>query len=134
MAVSINWLAVLVAVIAQFVCGFLWYGPFFGKKWMSLVGKSEEELKKSNPGLAYTLALICAAVVAIGLSCLVDLLSWQTAWGGIKLGFFVWLGFTVTAMVMNDAFEGKPPALTSINAGYHLLYMMVMGAIVGVWQ
>ncbi|HLD39833.1 MAG TPA: DUF1761 family protein, partial [Candidatus Nanoarchaeia archaeon] len=33
-----NYLAVLVAAIAAYVVGFLWYGPVFGKKWMALMG------------------------------------------------------------------------------------------------
>ena len=33
----LNWLAVLVAVVASFFFGWLWYGPLFGKKWASLM-------------------------------------------------------------------------------------------------
>ena len=36
---KINHLAVLVAVILQFVLGFLWYGNvLFGEAWMGMVG------------------------------------------------------------------------------------------------
>ena len=30
----LNWLAVLLATLAGFATGGLWYGPLFGKAWM----------------------------------------------------------------------------------------------------
>ena len=44
---GISWLAVVVAIVANMVLGFVWYGPIFGKAWMKAVGKSEDELTQS---------------------------------------------------------------------------------------
>jgi len=36
---SVNWLAVLVAAVAQMIVGFIWFSPaLFGKTWMVLHG------------------------------------------------------------------------------------------------
>ena len=50
MSVSINYLAVLVAGFIPMILGSIWYGPLFGKKWIELMGLTEEELKANfNP-------------------------------------------------------------------------------------
>jgi hypothetical protein len=33
MDLNINYLAIIIAVVAHFVLGFLWYTPLFGKAW-----------------------------------------------------------------------------------------------------
>jgi hypothetical protein len=49
--VPINYLAVLVAALVPMIIGFAWYSPaLFAKKWMAILGKTEEEIKKSWPG------------------------------------------------------------------------------------
>ena len=40
-----NWLAVVVATVAFFVVGAIWYTALFGKIWQREVGLSEEQLK-----------------------------------------------------------------------------------------
>ena len=49
---AINWLAVLVAVVAAQVVGFLWYGPLFSKQWMAALGRTQEEVRAEGPGPA----------------------------------------------------------------------------------
>jgi len=49
---AINYLAVLVATVVNFVLGGLWYSPLlFGKKWMALMNVTEEEIKKKGGGI-----------------------------------------------------------------------------------
>src|SRR5688572_10304000 len=38
MPMQINMVAVLVAVVANFILGFLWYTPLFGKAWAKQMG------------------------------------------------------------------------------------------------
>ena len=46
---EVNWIAVIAAAVSAFVLGGLWYGPLFGKKWMALVGLSEEQARSGSP-------------------------------------------------------------------------------------
>jgi hypothetical protein len=132
--VTINWVAVAVATVAQMVCGFLWYGPLFGKKWMQLVGKTEEEVRQGASPWNYVISIATGFVVAISLSCVIDLSGATTLAAGIKTAFFSWLGFTAMAILVNDRFEGRSCGLTGLNLGFHLLYFCVQGAILAVWQ
>jgi hypothetical protein len=45
---GVNWLAVLVAAIAYFMLGALWYGTLFQKKWVAYQGidMNDPEVKK----------------------------------------------------------------------------------------
>ena len=52
----INHWAVLVAAVSDFVVGALWYSPIlFYKGWMKENNFSEEDLKKGNPAVTYTI-------------------------------------------------------------------------------
>ena len=42
----INWLAVIVATVATFILGGLWYGPLFGRMWMAASGMTDEKAKQ----------------------------------------------------------------------------------------
>ncbi len=46
-------------------------------------------------------------------------------------GFFVWVGFVLTTIGVNQAFHGTKPLVTLIDAGHWLAVLLVMGAIIG---
>src|SRR3546814_12325851 len=50
---AVNWLGVVLAALAGFVVGGIWYGPVMGKKWMGAVGLTEEDVKSVNMGMVY---------------------------------------------------------------------------------
>ena len=66
---GVNWLAVLVGVVASNALGFLWYGPLFGKTWLSMIGKKQEELK-SSPSM-YAVTALASAITMVVLSLIV---------------------------------------------------------------
>src|SRR5258706_8417240 len=41
--IHINMLAVLIAVVANFILGFLWYTPLFGKAWAKEMGINTDQ-------------------------------------------------------------------------------------------
>jgi hypothetical protein len=46
-------------------------------------------------------------------------------------GLFVWAGFVVTTLLVNNAFAGRRTMLTLIDAGHWLLVVVLMGAVIG---
>ena len=72
MEFDINYWAVLVAAIAQFVIGMAWYSPMlFGKTWMKEMGLTDKDMKASKEkGMMkeMVIALISALVMAYVLS------------------------------------------------------------------
>ena len=44
---------------------------------------------------------------------------------------FMWLGFVITTLSVNNAFQGAKPALTVIDGGHWLGVLLLQGAIIG---
>jgi hypothetical protein len=84
--------------------------------------------------LQYGTALVSAAVIATAISCVTQLTGPQTALRGIRVAAMLWLGFVVTTWATEYIFEVRPLSLFAINAGFWLLGMILMGAIVGGWK
>ena len=131
---DINWLAVVVAVVAAQVLGFLWYGPLFGKQWMAAVGRTEEEVRAEGPGAAIVVAVVASLFHAVALALIlttwddVDLVS------GIGAGLLASIGFAAISVVSNGMFEKRGKLLIGLYAGYLMLSITVMGAINGAWN
>jgi hypothetical protein len=134
-----NLVALLVAGILPMVIGSVWYGPVFGKMWMKLVGKTEEELRESlSPIKMYVVPFIASLVMAFVLAHILEALSdAYEATGllaGAQTGFWVWLGFVLTVGYQAVAYEDKKLRLFGLNMAYNLLSLVAMGALLGVWR
>jgi hypothetical protein len=129
----VNWIAVVVAAVANMVLGFIWYSrPVFGNRWMSLIGRRADELGGAGP--LYALTFVGALLAAYILAVFSRRLDASTLLHGMQIGFLVWIGFVATATVADYVFSGRPAGLWLINNGYQLLIFVVMGAIVAVWR
>jgi hypothetical protein len=130
-----NYLAILVAAVACFLLEAGWYSIFL-QPWLSGIGRTSQWLTSSgvNPALQFAVALASEAVIAAGLSCLIQLTGPQTLLRGIKVAALLWLGFMLPALSTEYVFEIRPWSLLGINAGFWLVGMMLMGAIVGGWK
>lgn len=137
MEVPINYWAVLGATIASMLIGFLWYGTLFGKKWMTLAGLTPESMKAmkmspmgANIGM-FIMSLLMAYVLAHGIVFGNAYLGMSGAAGGVMGAFWYWLGFAVPLTSGSYLWEGKSAKLWILNAGYYLVTLLVMGAILG---
>jgi hypothetical protein len=137
MEVHINMTAVLVAVVANFILGFLWYTPLFGKAWakengfdLSIKPKAGEMIKGmifmviGNFFLAYVLAHnIVAWSYVPGAS------EMTVTFNVLSTAIFTWLGFYVPVDLNAVAWERKSWKLFAINSGYHLAMLFVASII-----
>ena len=102
---SINYLAVLVATLAAYFFGALWYSPFlFGKTWMTALGKSKEELPA--PTLPMVIGFILTFVTALGLALLIEGLGITTLFNGILLALVVAIAFIATNTLSEYLYSG----------------------------
>ena len=89
---SINWFAILAAVIIKQAIGAFWYSPaLFGPSWCKLAGVSEAEMKA---GLVKALIpdVIGSALMAFVLVHAVHYVGAHNWAQGAAVGFFNWLG------------------------------------------
>ena len=134
-SIRMNYWAILVAGVANFVFEAIWYSVFMNG-WLNGIGRTREWLMASgvNPNLQYLVALVCAVAIAGSISCLTQITGPQTALRGIRMGFMLWLGIVVTTFTTEYVFEVRPWSLVGINNGFWLVGMILMGAIVGAWK
>jgi hypothetical protein len=133
MVVGINLWAVLVAAFVNFVLGGLWYSPLlFVKPWLAMSGVSKEAFDAgiakgivveaiSSLVMAFVMAMAIPATGAVGLAT------------GLLIGLLLWLGFVATVLLGSITHEHKPFGYFAINAGYRLVAMLAMGAILTLW-
>jgi hypothetical protein len=50
---------------------------------------------------------------------------------GVISGALVWLGFSITTMSVNNAFQMRNPMLTIIDSGHWLAVLVLQGAVIG---
>jgi hypothetical protein len=139
MDVPVNYLAVLVAAIASMVVGFLWYGMFFRKPWMRMMGNTGESMGQGNmtPNKAYSIQFVASLIMAYTLSHFISFASAYMETGGAQVGmttgFWTWLGFIVPVTLGVVLWENKPWKLWLINASHYLVALVVMGVILSIW-
>ena len=133
----LNYLAILVAAVAAFVLGALWYSPLlFAKPWVKAHSYTDEkvaEMQKNAPK-AYAVSFVCFIGIAIALAILIGRLDVHGPHAGLKVGGLCWLGFAATIGLTANMYSDKPLATWLIDVGYQLVYFLMMGVIIAVWR
>jgi hypothetical protein len=135
-----NIVAVLIAALVPMVLGAVWYSSLmFGKQWMKLMGKTEEELKAGfSPLKTYGLSFVMYFVMAYVLGHFViyaTSFTGSSGFGaGMQAGFWAWLGFVFTTSVITMLYESRKSGIVWINALYNLVSLLLMGGILAAWR
>lgn len=132
---TINYLAVLIAGIAQFIIGFVWYGPIFGNLWGRMHGFDKlskevqmEMMKKMTPFyvLQFFVTIVTTVVLAI-------FIANQPEWNAYAMAGFFWIGFVVPTQVSAVIFGGTEgqwiAKKIAVMAGASLLCLEAAAAI-----
>lgn len=137
MHISIPFLPVVVSAVAVFAIGALWYSPaLFGKAWVKAHGHTPEKIEamRASMGRAYGVSFLCYLVMAAAMAILIQRMDIFYVRGGVKLGALIGVGFAATIGLTANMFSEKPLATYLIDAGYQIVYLMVMGAILVAWR
>ncbi len=135
---KVNWLAVIVASVAHFIGAGVWF-TLLTNQWLAGIGKTRESMMQQAGGspvyYPYLVAFLCTIVIARVLAqVIIATSSVPTAWHGMRIAFYAWGGFVATTFLTEYVFELRPLSLWAITAGYPLIGMLIMGAILGAWQ
>ena len=131
--IPVNWLAVIVAAVVKFAIGAVWFTALFGKRWRQLQGVPEGA-STEGIGTAMIVQIVGDLIMAYILARFLGHYGATNLAGGILIGFMAWLGFVATIMSGQIFYEKKKPELVAIGAGYQLVGIVAMGAILAVWH
>jgi hypothetical protein len=135
---SLDYWSILIAAVAGFAFGAAWYTAL-SRQWMAARGLTEAQVKaRTGPSpLPFVVSFIALLIMASMLSGILQHLARggtvMSLRSGLISGFFLWLGFVITTMAVNHAFQGERRALTLIDGGHWLGVLLIQGAILGWW-
>jgi hypothetical protein len=132
---DINWLAVLVAAVAYFALGGLWYSKaFFANSWIKFAGinVSAPDAKKGNAQIMLT-SFVAMVIVCIGLAIIITrigIAGWMT---GLKVGLITGICFSAMSICISYLYEKRPMGLHLINGFYNIIGSAIAGIIIASW-
>ena len=126
---GLSWWQWLLATIVYFGIGALWYSPvLFAKQWAHELGRKSGDMG-SDPRTAMVVTFVSMLLLVLVEAYFISATNTQGAWRGAYLGAKLWLGFVATTALVNNVFQSASKKLYAIDQGYHLVGMVLAGAI-----
>ena len=111
---SLNFVAILLAAVAKFFVGGLWFSKFlFGKLWLEETGLKEDEL--GDPKSAMLIGFGTCLLVSFSFAILIQMLALELRYL-IATTVILAIGITSAQMGLSYAFEGRSLRLFLIYA------------------
>jgi hypothetical protein len=130
----VNWWAVIVATVVSFFVGWIWYGPLFGKTWMKLTNFKATKKSKEGMGGKMLLNFIGALITTSVLAMLLNFTGIASVVEGLRLVFWVWLGFLASTTLLGGVlWKNEPWGLFVLNGAYWLVNFTIMVSILLSW-
>jgi hypothetical protein len=132
---DMNWLAVLVAAVAYFMLGALWYSLLFAKIWIrgSGIDPNQPGAKKGAGGIM-AMTFLLEAVTCIALGILVYRLALSGVMSGIKLGLLTGVCFSAISICISFMYQMKPKSLILVDCSYHIVGNIIAAVILCIWH
>lgn len=130
-------LPVVAAAVVAWLLGALWYSKvMFAKAWVNAHGYTPEQVAamQVTQGKVVALTLVAMLLMATVLRIFLNHLRADSVADGITWAFHAWLGFALPLGFIAHLYSQKKLAAWLIDAGYQLVYLLVMGAILGAWH
>ena len=134
----ISALAVLVAVIANFIFGSLWYMPLFGKAWAKEMGFDPNGPKPATSVMVKGMTFMVIGNFLMAWVLAHNMAAWNFVPGvkemgalsnTISAGVFTWVGFYLPVDLGGVAWSKHSWKLFGINTGYHLIMTLIAAGI-----
>ena len=134
MNVPVNYFAVIVAALANYIIGSLWYGVLFRKAWQKLSGVGEMKVTALSVILGLIGALFTSYVLQHSLAFGAEYLKSDSIGTALMGAFFLWLGFIAPVTIGVVTYEKKPFTLWLLTNAYWLISLLVVSVILIAWK
>lgn len=104
-----NYVAIVVAVVAQFAFGAFWYTALFGRIWGKIHGfdklsKAEQDALMKTMGPTYGIQFLATLITTMVLASMLLKMS-DAPVSPYIIAFFAWLGFSLPALTSSVIFS-----------------------------
>jgi hypothetical protein len=132
---NLNWLHILVATIAYFALGAIWYGPLFSKPWIKGHGinVNDPEMKKGVAAIMIG-SFVFFFIITTALAIVYSIVTVQDAMHAVKWGAFFGFGFAIPIISINSLYLKKPMSVHLIDGLYHVVGMIAASLILALWK
>jgi hypothetical protein len=129
---GINYLAILIAAVAGFAFGAVYYISL-SKQWLAAIGMTKEALAARRSPVPFVVTIVALLIMAWVLAGGIGHLGpgQVTLKNGVISALFMWLGFVITTLAVNYSFGQRRPMLTIIDGIHWLGVLVIQGAIIG---
>jgi hypothetical protein len=141
MEIKVNIFAILVAVVVNFILGFIWYTPLFGKAWGKEMGY-DPDMKPDKSVMLKGMSFMIIGNFLFAWVLAHNIAAWMFVPGtkemnplsnGLSAAIFTWLGFFLPGELGATVWEKHSWKLFGINTGYHLASLLVVSLILTHW-
>ncbi|MHB9147174.1 MAG: DUF1761 domain-containing protein [Candidatus Amoebophilus sp.] len=128
---AINWISVLIAFVAYFLLGALWFTLLFKKQYANSLGKKNDTLKNSSP-IFFIGPAVCSLIITITSAILIDALGIDSYGKAIEFAFIIGIGylFTNTVNIAINPNIPKPILYGIISGMFHLIGILIVSVVI----
>jgi hypothetical protein len=134
MLANLNYIHILVASLAYFFLGALWYSLLFQKTWMALVNVKMDPENKPSMGLMFGTTFVLNFITALATACVLYFVQPPNILVALKVGAMLGVGYIGTSTAMNNMYALRPVKLTLIDAAYHIVSICMVSLILTLWH
>ena len=134
---QVNLWAILVASLAYFILGSLWFSVLFGGVWSKEVERLGILIKdpaKSTIAAKMFQTFFGNVIAAVSMGYLVFISHCYNWIAGLKLGLLCGIGFAAVAMIIAYTWESRSYRLQMIDTGYAVFGITLCGVIIAAWR
>lgn len=132
--IEFHWGAMALAALASFIFGFLWYGPFFGRRWGEEMGFDMDADKPAMKEMTWPMLgnLVGNFLIAYTLTWLFAGIS--DHWSGFLMvllpSLIIWSGIYLPMAISSKGWEQHTWEFVGINTSFHFLNLLLIGTMI----
>lgn len=130
-ASELNWLAIILATLAYFILGAIWFTPLFGKAYDRALDSKRAKGQKW-PAIYYAGPFVSALVTTVATAVLLYAMRVGQMSDALILGLVVGVGYAMS-ISFNNAINPRTPRpllYGAVTGGYHVVGIVVVAAII----
>lgn len=127
---ELNWLAVVIAAVAYYLFGALWFTPLFGTAWDTAIGHTREPGTRF-PVSYYLVPLASSIMVTIAMAVIIQAAAVAGFAEALGIGILAGLGVAFAISVNNGLTPHTPHPFRfgAITGGYHAVGITMVSLI-----